>query len=230
MSLFSHRWRVKGLPGSLLLRQPLAESLWVFNHPVEIPQWTLPSQHKTQRVPFSLCRLHTFSTPFWRSIFSSEHSKVLSSCAPVAPTQCPPGRALTESSVILSLLYSQQSSFLCAPLYTRSMPTWQSYHRILGDSVFSFKLSTEFFFSTIGRMLDAHLAELHRTYNKVLSATVFSYTVLPPRYSATLRSSSRVEDSSPCAFARLCLTPQSPELHPLCTAIRTSTFCHTLLV
>jgi hypothetical protein len=63
------------------------------------------------------------------------------------------------------------------------MPTWQSYHRILGDSVFSFKLSTEFFFSTIGRMLDAHLAELHRTYNKVLSATVFSYTVLPPRYS-----------------------------------------------
>jgi hypothetical protein len=53
------------------------------------------------------------------------------------------------------------------------MPSWQSSYRILSDSVFSFKLSIDLFFSTTVHMLDAHLAELHRTYSKVLSATVF---------------------------------------------------------
>jgi hypothetical protein len=63
--------------------------------------------------------------------------------------------------------------FLLCTLYTFSMPSWKSSYIILSDSVFSFKLSTEVFFSTTMCMLDAHLAELHRTYNKVLSATVF---------------------------------------------------------
>jgi hypothetical protein len=50
---------------------------------------------------------------------------------------------------------------------------------------------------------------------------VFSHTAFPPRCSTTLRSSSRVVDSSSCAAARLCLNPQCSEMHPLCTAIRT---------
>jgi len=48
-----------------------------------------------------------------------------------------------------------------------------------------------------------------------------SYTALPPRYSTTLRSFPWVVDSSSCAAARICLTPQSWEMHPLCTTIRT---------
>jgi hypothetical protein len=50
---------------------------------------------------------------------------------------------------------------------------------------------------------------------------VLSYTALPPRYSTTLRSSSPELLIQSCASARLCLTPQSSEVHPLCTALRT---------
>jgi hypothetical protein len=45
----------------LLLKQPLAESFWVFSNPVKILQWILPSNYRTQRVLFLLAcaYLHT---------------------------------------------------------------------------------------------------------------------------------------------------------------------------
>jgi hypothetical protein len=53
------------------------------------------------------------------------------------------------------------------------MPTWQSFLELLRAFDFYLQLSTEFFLQYLVLMLNAHLAELYRTYNKVLSATVF---------------------------------------------------------
>jgi hypothetical protein len=55
-----------------------------------------------------------------------------------------------------------------------SMPTWQSSTELLRDSVFFFKLSVRVLPQIHPVLtLNAHLAELYRTYNKVLSATMF---------------------------------------------------------
>jgi hypothetical protein len=53
-----------------------------------------------------------------------------------ALAQCPYGRDLRILSDYAFFFNSQQSSFLCAPLYTRSMPTWQNSTELLRDSVF----------------------------------------------------------------------------------------------
>jgi hypothetical protein len=117
------------------LQQPLAECLWVFSNPVRIPQWILPLTFRTQRVLFS-CAICTPSRRPPGGVFSpTERSTVLGSCALMHSLNALLAELLRIPSDSGLSLNPQQSSFLCAPLYTRSMPTWQSSHRILSDSV-----------------------------------------------------------------------------------------------
>jgi hypothetical protein len=62
---------------------------------MKIPLWIL-AHFQNSKSSLHFCGLlHTSSTPFWRSIFSTERSVVMGSlCTPFAPAQCPPGRAL----------------------------------------------------------------------------------------------------------------------------------------
>jgi hypothetical protein len=88
----------------LLLKQPLAESFWVFNNPVKIPSVDTSSSSRTQRVLFLFCAcLHTDSMPSWQSFSSTERSTVLSPCAPMHLLNALLAE-LSESSVILVLL------------------------------------------------------------------------------------------------------------------------------
>jgi hypothetical protein len=50
-------------PGYPSPKQPISEPIRVFSNPVKIPQWTLPSEYRTQRVIFSCACLHTYSMP-----------------------------------------------------------------------------------------------------------------------------------------------------------------------
>jgi hypothetical protein len=100
----------------------------VFSNPVKILQWILPSNTELKEFSSLLCLSAHFSMPSWQSIFSTEHSTVLSvfSVHPMHSAQCPPGRALTESSVILSSSSNSQQSSSSSTSCLRSMPTWQS--------------------------------------------------------------------------------------------------------
>ena len=98
---------------AILLLKPLLECFWVFNNPVKVPSVDLSSNFQNSKSSFLYCAcLHTFSTPSWRSIFSSfmEHSTVLSSCALMHFTRCPPGRALRILNDSSLLSNSQHSS------------------------------------------------------------------------------------------------------------------------
>jgi hypothetical protein len=54
------------------------------------------------------------------------------------------------------------------------MPTWQSSTELLRDSVFCLQLSAKFSLQcTTAHTLNAHLAELYKILNRILSATVF---------------------------------------------------------
>jgi hypothetical protein len=66
-------------PGYPSLKQPLAESIRVFNNPVKILQWILPLNSRTQRVLFSCACLHTDSNAHLAKYLLTEHSTVLSS-------------------------------------------------------------------------------------------------------------------------------------------------------
>jgi hypothetical protein len=94
---------------------------------------------RTQRVLFSCACLHTNSMPTWQSFpFQRMFScYVFFPCAPMHSLNAHLAE-LSESSMILSLLNSQQSS----------------------SSVHSLHL------------LNAHLEELYRIHNRILSATV----------------------------------------------------------
>jgi hypothetical protein len=52
-----------------IFSSPLAEPIRVFNNPVNITQWILPLNSRTQRVLSSYAYLHTVSMPSWQSIF-----------------------------------------------------------------------------------------------------------------------------------------------------------------
>jgi hypothetical protein len=98
----------------------------VFNNPVKILQWTLPQLPELKEFSSFLCLPAHFldallvEFPLHRTFSSS-----VSFCAPFAPAQCPPGRALRILSDSVLLLNSQQSSSNCT-LCICSMPTWQS--------------------------------------------------------------------------------------------------------
>jgi hypothetical protein len=125
-------------PGFLLLKQPLAESFWVFSNPVKIPQWILPSLPELKEFFSLLClpaqSLNALLAEF--PLHLTERSAVLSS-SPVHLCTCsmPTWQSFTESSVILfSSSNSQQSSSNCT-LCLCSMPTWQSFTELLRDYV-----------------------------------------------------------------------------------------------
>jgi hypothetical protein len=61
-----------GLLALCFLKQPLAEPFRVFNNPVKIPQWILPSTHRTQKssLLFSVPVCTLTQMPTWQSIFS----------------------------------------------------------------------------------------------------------------------------------------------------------------
>jgi hypothetical protein len=79
----------------LRLKRPLAESLWVFSNPVKVPSVDLSSLPELKEFSSPSCAyLHTFSTPFWRSLFCYRtFSSSGSSLCTHALAQCPPGRA-----------------------------------------------------------------------------------------------------------------------------------------
>jgi hypothetical protein len=91
---------------SPLLKQPLAESFWVFSNPVKILQWILPFKLQNSKSSLLLLCLpaHFLDALLAEYLLSTERSAVLfctlhlldsESCALLdAPAQCPPGRAL----------------------------------------------------------------------------------------------------------------------------------------
>jgi hypothetical protein len=88
----------------LLLKQPLAEPIRVFNNPVKIPQWILPSNTELKEFssPVPVCTMS--QCPPGR-VSSHRTSRIL-----YAPAQCPSGRALRILSDSVSSVNSQQSS------------------------------------------------------------------------------------------------------------------------
>jgi hypothetical protein len=91
---------------------------------------------------------------------------------------------LSESSVILPLLSSQLSSFLCALLAVSQCPPGRAFTEALVILPSVFKLSAELFPQHLVLKLNAHSGELYKTYSEVLSATVF-----PPTQPCLLRCS-----------------------------------------
>jgi hypothetical protein len=153
--------------------------------------------------------LHTSSTPSWRSIFSTERSVVLGSFFVHSLHLLNALLAeLSESLVILVFSNSQQSSFLCALLYTRSMPTWQSFSE--SSVILVFFLNSQQSSSsncTTVHMLNAHLAELYRILSDSvcncvqlhsLASKVFSNLtgLLPELLISVLCLSTSLSDSS----------------------------------
>jgi hypothetical protein len=119
----------------------------VFNNPVKIPQWILPPTSRTQRVLFSsLClSAHLLDAPLAEYLLT-EHPTVLSSCARMHLLNAHLAE-LSESSVILSLLNSQQSSSSVHSLHLLNAHLAELY-RILSDSIF-YELTAEFFLCTL---------------------------------------------------------------------------------
>jgi hypothetical protein len=80
---------------AILLLKPLLEYFWVFNNPMKIPQWTLPSHLRTQRVLFTfpVPTTHFLDALLVEYLLHRMFSSSVLLCAPFAPTQCPPGRA-----------------------------------------------------------------------------------------------------------------------------------------
>jgi hypothetical protein len=130
---------------AILLLKPLLEYFWVFNNPVKILQWTLPSQHRTQRVLFSLC----LSAHFLDALLA----EYLLHCSPQNTCSMPSNRILSDSGLLNSHRVPSSVHLLNAHL--------AELLRILSDSGL-LELSTEFFLQHLVLMLNAHLAELYR--------------------------------------------------------------------
>jgi hypothetical protein len=128
------------------LQQPLAECFWVFSNPVRIPQWILPLTFRTHRVLFSCVVCTPSRCPPGGVSSPTERSTVLGSCALMHSLNALLAELLRISSDSGLSLNPQQSSFLCAPLYTCSMPTWQSFSEssviLVCDCVFSHSLAS----------------------------------------------------------------------------------------
>jgi hypothetical protein len=68
----------------LLLKKSLAESIRVFNNPVKILQWILPSAQRTQRVlssPVPVCTMAQM--PTWQSFYPRTDNNFGISCVPI---------------------------------------------------------------------------------------------------------------------------------------------------
>jgi hypothetical protein len=159
---------------AILLLKPLLEYFWVFNNPVKILPWTLPSNGRTQRVlcsPVPACTLS--QCPPSRVFSSTECSAVLgSSLMHLCTRSMPSWKSFSESSMIL--VFSELTAEflpLCTPAHTLNAHLAEPYKT--PHSFCLLQLSTEFFIQHLMLMLNAHLAELHRTYSQVLSAIVF---------------------------------------------------------
>jgi hypothetical protein len=119
----------------LLLKQPLAESFWVFSNPVKsLSGLFLQIQNSKSSLLFC-AYLHTFSTPSWRSIFSStERSTVLFFCAPMHLLNALLAE-LSESSVILVFFQLSAEFFFQLHLVHTLNAHLAELYRILSDSV-----------------------------------------------------------------------------------------------
>jgi hypothetical protein len=136
----------------------------VFNNPVKIPQWILPSNTELKEFSSPLClSAHCLNAHLAEYLFT-ERPTVLSSCAPMHLLNAHlaelsessvilvlPSELTTESScallalnahtecqeslVILTSLRTHSRVLLNAPLCICSMPTWQSFTELLRDSV-----------------------------------------------------------------------------------------------
>jgi hypothetical protein len=96
-------------------------------------------------------------------------------------SQCPPGRVSSHRT-------SNSSVLFCAPMHLLNAHLAE-----LSESsviLVLLELTAEFFsMHSLCTMLNAHLAELHRTPQRFcLQLCSSPYTALPPRYSTTLRS------------------------------------------
>jgi hypothetical protein len=189
----------------------LLSPLWVFSNPVKILQWTLPSNGRTQRVLFSsvpICTLPRCPPGGVSSLPQNTQQFCLLLCT-LAPAQCPPGRALTESSVILVFSTAEFSSnsqcpeffFLSspstAPLCICSMPTWQS----------STELTTKFCLQLC-----------------------FSYTALPPEVFSNLKGlPPELLTSVLCLSTSLSDSAEFRSASSVHWYSETATLCHALL-
>jgi hypothetical protein len=126
---------------AILLLKPLLEYFWVFNNPVKVPQWTLPSAPELKEFfPSPVPTAHRLDALLAEFLLFQKHSLVVGSPVHSLHLLNAHLAELSESSVILVFSNSQQSSFLCAPCALCSMPTWQSSTEsstILSATVFS---------------------------------------------------------------------------------------------
>jgi hypothetical protein len=159
--------------------------------------------------------------PSWQSFSFTERSAVLSSCAPMHLLNA----HLAELQKILSdsifLKDSQQSSFLCAPLYTCSMPTWQSSTKFLRDSVFCLNSQQSSFNCTLYLYSMPSWQSFTKLLRDSICNCVFPHTTLPPEVFNNLKGLLLSCRFQSYAAAHLCLNLQCSEVHPLCTALRT---------
>jgi hypothetical protein len=125
---------------------------------------------RTQRVLFTFVAFYTLPRRPLGGVSSPRmFSSSVSSVRPLHMLNAS-WQSFSEYSVILLLLNSQQSSFLCALLAMAQCPPGrasQNSSKILSE------LTTEFFQLHLMHMLNAHLAELYRIPSRILSATVF---------------------------------------------------------
>jgi hypothetical protein len=113
-------------PGTPSLKQPLAEPNRVFNNPVKILQWILPSITELKEFPSPCACLHNGSMPTWQSVFSQNVQQLCTLLCTYAPAQCPLGRALRILSDSGPSLRTHSRVPPNAPLCICSTPTWQS--------------------------------------------------------------------------------------------------------
>jgi hypothetical protein len=86
---------------SLLLKQPLAESFWVFNNPVKILQWILPSSSELKEFSSLLClSAHFLDALLAEYLLHRTFNSSVPFCAPMHLLNALLAE-LSESSVIL---------------------------------------------------------------------------------------------------------------------------------
>jgi hypothetical protein len=111
-----------------------------------MPSWKSSIESSVILSPFFCALYAPAQCPPGRA--SSESLSNSVSPVPPAPTQCPPGRVSRILSDSISFLNSNQSSPLqCNPCIC-SMPTWQSFSRVLSVTLFPLMNSTRVLFCT----------------------------------------------------------------------------------
>jgi hypothetical protein len=113
--------------------------------------------------------------PQWTLPLNSELKEFSSPCAYCTHVSMPSWQSIFSQNI-------QQSYLLCTYAPTQCPPGRAL--RILSDSS-SLELTTEFYLCALLAMLNAHLAELHRTPQSFCLQLCSSYTALPPRCSTT---------------------------------------------